>query len=94
MKLDFNGAVRNALEEQKAIRELLGRIEEGDFGEEIQFYAERIDAWNGESVFLLVELSEKINIVAEELRKGNSEIIKEFFDFLCIDISKKESGEK
>lgn len=94
MKLDFNGAVRNALEEQKAIRELLGRIEEGDFGDEIQFYAEWIGAWNGESAFLLGELSEKINIVAEELRKGNSEIIKEFFDFLCIDISKKESGEK
>ena len=44
--------------------------------------------------FLLGELSEKINIVAEELRKGNSEIVKEFFDFLCIDISKKESGKK
>ena len=41
-----------------------------------------------------IELSEKINIVAEELRKGNSEIVKEFFDFLCIDISKKESGKK
>lgn len=70
------------------------KIEAGDFGEEIKFYEERIDAWNGESAFLLGELSEKINIVAEELRKGNSEIIKEFFDFLCIDISKKESEEK
>lgn len=94
MKLDFNGAVRNALREQKAIRELLERIDAGDFGEEIRFYAERIDAWNGESAFLLGELSEKINIVAEELRKGNSEIIKEFFDFLCIDISKKRKQEK
>lgn len=94
MKIDFNGAVRNALREQEAIRELLEKIEAGDFGDGIQFYAERIDAWNGESAFLLGELSEKINIVAEELRKGNSEIIKEFFDFLCIDISKKESEEK
>lgn len=94
MKLDFNGAVRNALREQKAIRQLLERIDAGDFGEEIQFYAERIDAWNVESVFLLGELSEKINIVAEELRKGNLEIIKETFDFLCIDISKKRKEEK
>lgn len=94
MKLDFNGAVRNALKEQEAIRELLEKIEAGDFGEEIQFYADKIDAWNGESAFLLGELSEKINIVAEELRKENSEIVKEFFDFLCIDISKKESGKK
>ena len=94
MKLDFNGAVRNALREQKAIRELLEKIETGDFGDEIRFYAEVKDLWNGESAFLLGELSEKINIVAEELRKGNSEIVKEFFDFLCIDISKKESGKK
>ena len=43
---------------------------------------------------MLGELSEKINIVAEELREGNSEIVKEFFDFLCIDVSKKESEEK
>lgn len=94
MKIDFNGAVRNALKEQEAIRELLERIEAGDFGDEIRFYAEMKDLWNGESAFLLGELSEKINIVAEELRKGNSEIVKKFFDFLCIDISKKESGKK
>lgn len=94
MKLDFNGAVRNALKEQEVIRELLEKIEAGDFGEEIQFYADMIDARNGESAFLLGELSEKINIVAEELRKGNLEIIKEFFDFLCIDISKKRKEEK
>lgn len=94
MNLDFNGAVRNALKEQEVIRELLEKIEAGDFGEEIQFYAEMKDLWNGESAFLLGELSEKINIVAEELRKGNSEIVKEFFDFLCIDISRKESEEK
>ena len=94
MKLDFNGAVRNALNEQDAIRELLEKIEAGDFGKEIQFYADMVDVWNGESAFLSRELSEKINIVAEELRKGNSEIVKEFFDFLCIDISKKESGKK
>lgn len=94
MKIDFNEAVRNALMEQKAIRELLEKIDAGDFGEEIQFYADKIDAWNGESEFLLGELSEKINIVAEELREGNSEIVKEFFDFLCIDVSKKESGKK
>lgn len=94
MKLDFNGAVRNALREQEVIRALLEKIEAGDFGEEIQFYADMIDARNGESALLLGELSEKINIVAEELRKGNSEIVKEFFDFLCIDISKKESGKK
>lgn len=56
MKLDFNGAVRNALKEQEAIRELLEKIEAGDFGEEIQFYADKIDAWNGESAFLLGEL--------------------------------------
>lgn len=94
MKLDFNGAVGNALMEQKAIREFLEKIETGDFGDEIRFYAEMKDLWNGESAFLLGELSEKISIVAEELRKGNSEIVKEFFDFLCIDISKKESGKK
>lgn len=70
MKLDFNGAVRNALKEQKVIRELLEKIDAGDFGEEIQFYAERIDAWNGESAFLLGELSEKINVVAERTPQG------------------------
>ena len=59
MKLDFNGAVRNALKEQEAIRKLLEKIEAGDFGGEIQFYADKIDAWNGESAFLLGELSEK-----------------------------------
>ena len=58
MKLDFNEVVRNTLMEQKAIRELLEKIDAGDFGE------------------------------------GNSEIVKEFFDFLCIDVSKKESEEK
>lgn len=94
MKIDFNEVVRNALMEQKAIRELLEKIDAGDFGEEIQFYADKIDAWNGESAFLLGELSEKINIVAEELREGNSEIVKGFFNFLCIDISPKESGKK
>ena len=94
MKIDFNEVVRNALMEQKAIRELLEKIDAGDFGEEIQFYADKIDAWNGESAFLLGELSEKINIVAEELREGNSEIVKGFFDFLCIDISKKRKEEK
>lgn len=31
MKLDFNGAVRNALTEQEAIRKLLEKIEAGDF---------------------------------------------------------------
>lgn len=94
MKLDFNGAVRNALMEQKAIRELLEKIEVGAFGDEIRFYAEMNDLRNGSSAFLLGELSEKINIVAKELRKGNSEIVKEFFNFLCIDISPKESGKK
>lgn len=57
MKLDFNGAVRNALKEQEVIRELLEKIEAGDFGEEIQFYADMIDARNGESALLLGELS-------------------------------------
>lgn len=55
MKLDFNGAVGNALMEQKAIRELLEKIETGDFGDEIRFYAEMKDLWNGESAFLLGE---------------------------------------
>ena len=53
MKLDFNEIVRSALMEQKAIRELLEKIDAGDFGEEIQFYADKIDAWNGESAFFV-----------------------------------------
>ena len=65
MKLDFNGAVRNVLKEQEAVCELLEKIEAGNFGEELQFYADKIALWSRESVFLLEELSEKINFVAE-----------------------------
>lgn len=96
MKLDFNGAIFSAKREQVKIRRLLEQLEYGDFGDEIKEHMEMLNIYNGTTVFLLEELSEKINLVAAELRNGNQDIVREFFDFLCIDISetKEKSNER
>lgn len=91
MKLNFNNAVKNALASQAKIRSFIEAAQNGDFGDEVKNIVEIKGIWDGEATFLLEELFEKLNLVASELKKGNDTVIKEFFDYLCIDIS-KESG--